>query len=96
MSNKHAWIGSLTAGFLIFPGVTSGCEEQDIPLSAVPQHVLAAAESALSGVQLVQAELVSSNNHLFYELEGLQNDTEYEIVISHDGELVRLERDDDH
>ena len=79
----------------LLPTTIQACEEQEIPLTAVPEHVLAAAESALSGVQLIEAELVSSDSLLIYELEGLRNDTEYEIFISHEGELMKIERDED-
>ena len=84
MNDKRPWLASLIAGVIFYPTTIQACEEQEIPLTAVPEHVLAAAESALSGVQLIEAELVSSDSLLIYELEGLRNDTEYEIFISHE------------
>ena len=70
MKHKTRWLTLLIAAALLYPVIGYSCEEQQIPLAAVPEHILAAAESALSGVQLVEAELISNNSQLFYEPRG--------------------------
>ena len=96
MCTARSWLASLIASVVLSPTISYAYDEQDIPLSAVPEHILAAAKSALSGVELVEAELITSDNQLFYELEGVKDDTEYEILISQDGELLKVERDDEN
>ena len=95
MNDKRSWSALLIVGTFFYPAIGYACEEQKIPLATVPEHIVAAAELALSGVQLLEAELVSSDSQLFYELEGVKDDTEYEILISHDGELLKVEREDE-
>ena len=48
----------------------------------------------MSGIQLVEAELISGGTAAFYELEGRKDNTEYEILISLEGDLIKIERDD--
>lgn len=95
MNDKRIWLTLIIAATFLYPVIGYACEEQDIPLAAVPEHILATAESALSGVQLVEAELISNDSQLFYEIEGLRNNTEYEILISQDGELLKVEKEDE-
>ena len=69
-------------------------EETEIPLSQVPAHILRAAESALPGVELVEAETMNVDSGLIYELEGMKDNQEYEIQISEKGQLIEVKLDD--
>lgn len=63
-------------------------DEQEIDLKDVPQHILNAANEAVPGIQITEAELEKAK---VYELEGSLNDAEYEIKISEDGVVLEIE-----
>lgn len=72
-------------------------KERDIPLSEVPEQVIAAAKAAVEGIILTDAEIEETRKGLIYEIEGYVGDTEYEIEITPEGEVieVEIENDDD-
>lgn len=72
----------------------SACEEQDIPLASLPAHILAAAQASLAGIELTEAELINTQAGPIYEVEGLKDDKEYEIHLTQDGKLIKVELDD--
>jgi hypothetical protein len=85
-----------------------GCEslesvfekEKEVPLSQVPEQVVAAAESAVEGITLTEAEMEEKDGQTVYELEGTANGKEYEIEVTADGKVLDVEeatddKDDD-
>ncbi len=69
--------------------------EMEIPLDAVPANVMAAARSALPGIELSEAEYEEEEGLMVYELEGMLGDTRYEIEITPEGEVLEIEQIDD-
>lgn len=69
--------------------------EMEIDLDAVPANVIAAATSALPGIELSEAEYEEEEGLMVYELEGMLGDTRYEIEITPEGEVLEIEQIDD-
>ena len=83
-----------------------GCEslesvfekEKEIPLSQVPQPAMEAAESAVDGITLTEAEMEKEDGQTVYVLEGKADGKEYEIEVTADGKVREVEeetKDDD-
>jgi len=70
-------------------------EEEDIALSKVPKKVLEAAQKAVPGITLTEAEVEKTSKGLVYELEGTLDAKEYEIEVSAAGEVLEIEQEDD-
>lgn len=69
--------------------------EVDVPLSAVPANIISIVQNALPGITLTEAEKEVKNNVTVYELEGnLLTGEEYEIKITADGLLLKIELED--
>jgi uncharacterized membrane protein YkoI len=67
--------------------------ETQILLSDVPPQVLAAARTALPGIELSSPELEEENGDLVFELGGILDGKEYEIEISPDGQVLDVEEE---
>jgi len=65
-------------------------EDEDIPLSQVPKNIKEIAEKAVKGIKFTEAELEDGN----YELEGYVGDVEYEIEITPEGKVIKIEKED--
>ena len=76
-------------------GTFRGFEEEEIPLSEVPDHVKIAAIAAVPGLVLKEAERERDGDTIVYELEGEANGKEYEVEISAAGEVLEIETDED-
>jgi hypothetical protein len=70
-------------------------DEREIPLSDVPAAARAAAEGAVPGIRLTEAEVEEEQGHLVYELEGVLDGKEYEIEVTAEGEVLEVEELDD-
>ena len=71
------WVMAIT---LIFCVITAfGGIEKDIPLNEVPDVVLKAAQKAVPGIKLTEAEVETTPDGVIYELEGKFDGKEYEI-----------------
>ena len=78
-----------------------GCEcmesmfekEKEIPLSDVPQAALTAAEGAVEGITLTEAETVEEDGQTVYILEGEAAGKVYEIEVTADGEVLEVEEE---
>jgi hypothetical protein len=77
--------------------VALSATEREIPLSEVPEKILEAAQRAVPGIKLTEAEVEETKDGLVYEIEGMVDDKEYEIEVSADGEVLEVEsvEDDD-
>ncbi len=84
------------ASMLLIFGVptTIAEEERDIPISEVPEYVLAAAETAVPGFQIEEAEIEFENGEEVYDLEGEVDGQEIEIEVNAAGQVLEIERDD--
>ncbi len=78
--------------------MATGCalfeNEVEIPLSDVPPAAMAAAEQAVPGIEIEEAELESEDGQKVYELSGTANGKEYEIEVSGTGEILEVEDSD--
>jgi len=79
--------------------VISACSDKDsdvdIPLSAVPANIVTIVQNTLPGIALTEAEKETDNEKVIYELEGkMINGLEYEIKITEDGTILKIELDD--
>lgn len=84
------WLRTLPLAVLI-----SGCalfeNEAEIPLAEVPEAVMAAAQQAVPGIEIEEAEIEMEDGQKVYELSGTANGKEYEIEISGTGEILEVE-----
>ena len=91
-SNK-LWLIAIT---LILFVVTAFAEnEKEIPLDKVPTAVLEAAQKAVPGIKLTEAEVERTIKGLVYEIEGTLDGKEYEIEVSSDGKVLEIEEEDE-
>ena len=78
-----------------------GCEcmesmfekEKESPLSEVPQAALTAAEGAVEGITLTEAETVEEDGQTVYILEGEAAGKVYEIEVTADGKVLEVEEE---
>ncbi len=91
------WLKPLPVALLPVTLLTTSCalleDEQEIPLSEVPPAVLAAAQQAVPGIVIEEAELEKEDGQTVYELSGSADGREYEIEISGTGEILEVEED---
>jgi uncharacterized membrane protein YkoI len=84
-------------------GLLSACASNDsdddmevaLTLADVPEVVTAAAEAAVPGIELTEAELELEDGREVYELNGMKDGVEYEIDVTPEGVVVEVEQDDD-
>jgi len=70
-------------------------KEVEIPVSLVPETVAHAAGTKLAGFEMHEAEIVGlGDGRIGYEVEGAQGETEYELLITSDGEVLSVEFED--
>ncbi|MHC4487479.1 MAG: PepSY domain-containing protein [Planctomycetota bacterium] len=69
-------------------------DEKEIPLSQVPAEAMEAAQQAVAGITLTEAEVEQEDGCTVYELEGTANGIEYEIEVTADGKVLEVERQD--
>ena len=64
-----------------------------IPLTAVPEAVLASVGAHVPGIYLNEAHLTHQGAKEIYELEGLSQSATYEISVTSDGHILDVDRD---
>ena len=69
--------------------------EKEVPLSEVPPEALKAAQGAVDGVAITEAEMEKEDGHTVYVLEGEANGKEYEIEVTPEGKVLEVEEDED-
>jgi hypothetical protein len=77
--------------------VFSSCgeKEEKIALSEVPEVVLKAAQNAVKGIEIKEAEIEKTSDGMIYDLEGIVDGKTYEIEITPDGKIIEVEQEDD-
>ncbi|HIN26495.1 MAG TPA: cupin domain-containing protein, partial [Candidatus Marinimicrobia bacterium] len=87
------WLIAIT---LILFVVTAFAEnEKEIPLDKVQTAVLEAAQKAVPGIELTEAEVERTIKGLVCEIEGTLDGKEYEIEVSSDGKVLEIEEEDE-
>ncbi|MEE4659660.1 MAG: PepSY domain-containing protein [Halieaceae bacterium] len=69
-------------------------QEEDIPLAEVPPVVMQAAQNAVPGITITEAELEKDDGEMIYELTGEADGQEYEIEIGADGSVLEIEQEE--
>jgi uncharacterized membrane protein YkoI len=89
-----------TASLLLFSLlVLTSCSESEeeaeveIPVPAVPAKVISAAENALPGIEITEAEIERHEDDVVYELEGNLEGKKVEIEIHPDGTIKKVEEE---
>ena len=83
------------ANTLIFFVITAFAGiEKEIPLNEVPDVVLKAAQKAVPGIVLTEAEVEKTLKGVVYEIEGTLDGKEYEIELSSDGKILEIEEEE--
>jgi hypothetical protein len=67
--------------------------ERDIPLDKIPSHIIEAVTRAKQGIHLKSAEEVYRETLIIYEIEGIYNGKNVEIMISPQGDIIKAEDD---
>jgi uncharacterized membrane protein YkoI len=69
--------------------------EVEIPASEVPANIITIVQNTLPGLDLSETKKEVKDGTVIYELEGvLINGKEYEIKISEDGTIIKIELED--
>lgn len=68
--------------------------EMVLAMDEVPAVVRTAAEGAVPGIVLTEAELETEDGRQLYEMTGMKDGVEYEIDVTPTGEVIEVERDD--
>ena len=68
-------------------------DEVEIPLSEVPAEALKAAQGAVDGITITEAEMEKEDGQTVYELEGKANGKEYEIEVTAEGKVLEVEEE---
>ena len=70
-------------------------QEKEVPLSEVPQEALKAAQGAVDGVTITEAEMEKEDGETVYVFEGEANGKEYEIEVTPEGKVLEVEEETD-
>ena len=90
---NRIWLMAITLIFFVitaFAGI-----EKEIPLNEVPDVVLKAAQKAVPGIELTEAEVEKTTKGVVYEIEGTLDSKKYEIEVSSDGKVLEIEEDEE-
>jgi len=68
-------------------------DEKEIPLSEVPAEALKAAQGAVDGITITEAEVEEEDGQTVYVLEGKANGKEYEIEVTPEGKVLEVEEE---
>ena len=75
--------------------VDSDDGEEKIPLDQVPANVMSAAQAAIPGLVLEEAERETEDGTVVYSLQGTADGEEYEVEVSAAGKVLEIEKEDD-
>ena len=86
------WLIAITLIFFVMTAF--GGIEKNIPMNEVPDAVLKAAQKAVPGIELTEAEVERTLKGFVYEVEGTLDGKEYEIEVSSDGKVLEIEEEE--
>ena len=67
--------------------------EKEIPLSEVPAAAVMAAQGAVEGITLTEADVEKEDGQTVYDIEGTANCKEYTIEVTAEGEVLEVEEE---
>lgn len=95
----RAWYFVISVALICIVGCasleSSSEDEKEIPISQVPERVVAAAQGAVKGITLTEAEVEEEDDQTVYELEGTADGTEYEIEVTADGKILEVNKENE-
>ena len=68
-------------------------QEKEVPLSEVPAEALEAAQGAVDGITITEAEMEKEDGETVYIFEGEANGKEYEIEVTAAGKVLEVEEE---
>jgi uncharacterized membrane protein YkoI len=68
-------------------------KEKEVPLSEVPEEALKAAQGAVDGITITEAEMEKEDGQTVYILEGEANGKKYEIEVTPEGKVLETEEE---
>ncbi len=86
-------------GLVLICGLGCAClddmfeKEKEVPLSEVPPEALKAAQGAVDGITITEAEMEKEDGETVYILEGQANGKEYEIEVTPEGKVLETEEE---
>jgi hypothetical protein len=100
MTKSSVVLGLILFALLSVPSVWAAEdkeEDQKLALDQVPAAVLKAAQDAVKGIMITEAEKETKGEAVVYELTGKVGEKEYEIKVSPDGKVlgVKEEKEDE-
>lgn len=94
MKAWHVAIGLLLVSLAGCASLESMFEnEKEIPLAQVPDAAIAATKSAVDGIALKEAEVEDEDGQTVYILEGVAGGQEYEIEVTAEGKVLKVEQE---
>jgi hypothetical protein len=66
-------------------------KEKEVPLSEVPADALKAAQGAVEGINITEAEMEKEDGQTVYVFEGDANGKKYEIEVTAEGKVLEVE-----
>lgn len=100
MARGHIEYGSLWAILLITLNLglitaftSDSLWADDVALDQVPAQVMAAVNGRLPGILIAEAEVALENDIMIYEIEGDVGGKEYEVEVTSDGNILKVEED---
>ena len=67
--------------------------EKEVPLSEVPAPAIKAAQGAVEGITLSEAEVEEEDGQTVYDIEGAANGKEYTIEVTAEGKVIEVEQE---
>ena len=80
---------------LLVPGLAACAlwQEDEVALSEVPVAAIEAAQAAVPGIQLKDAEARVRDGRTIYEIDGKVDGVKHEIRVTADGEVLKVENE---
>jgi hypothetical protein len=66
-------------------------KDKEVPLSDVPAEALKAAQGAVDGITIAEAEMEKEGGQTLYTFEGEASGKKYEIEVTPEGKVLEVE-----
>ena len=67
--------------------------DKEVPLSEVPPAAIEAAQGAVDGITLTEADVETEDGQTVYDIEGTANGKEYTIEVTGEGKVLEVEEE---
>jgi len=93
MKNASVAVGLVLLGLLVLPSAWAAEKEEQgekIALEDVPAAVLKAADNAVKGIVLCEAQKKTKGPQVIYEFVGMVDEKTWDIKVSADGKVLEV------